>query len=61
MSVDDGVDMAVRDAVVRVRQMGASSSVSDEREVRVGVVEGCSEVEEPVGESASSLSFVAAI
>lgn len=57
--VEDGVEMAVRDAVVRVRHIGASCSITDDNEVRVGVVEGGSE---GCGEvPASSLSFVAAI
>jgi hypothetical protein len=60
VKVEEGVEIAVREAVVRVRQMGASWSVTEERDVRVGVVEGGSGAG-AVGEAASSLSFVAAI
>jgi hypothetical protein len=53
---EEGVEMEVRDAVVRVRQMGASVGVTVARVVRVGVVDGG-----VAGATASSLSFVAAI
>lgn len=52
----EGVEIAVRDAVVKVRQIGGSVSDKVESEVRVGVVDGGSGKD-----AASSLSFVAAI
>lgn len=53
---EEGVEIAVRDAVVRVRHMGASVGVTVASVVRVGVVDGG-----VAGVTASSLSFVAAI
>lgn len=38
--VDEGVEIAVREAVVSVRQMGASRSVMEDNEVRDGIVDG---------------------
>jgi hypothetical protein len=53
---EEGVEMEVQDAVVRVRHMGASVRVTVARVVRVGVVDGG-----VAGVTASGLSFVAAV